>query len=331
MTRREAATGSRPVWARSGGNFTGREVATADERVVLDVPDRYELRATLGVHSTGARDRCVRFQGPLVCWRATRTPQGPATGRYEHLGDTVVVTAWGAGAAWLAEHARALLGLHDDVSGFDELVGEHPYLAPRWRRRSGWRFSRSLAVYESLLPTVCAQKVTGIEAKRAWNGIVDRWGQQAPGPPGLRVPPRPERLAELGYADFHPLGIERKRAEVLRAVAGAAAELDAVAFGSSSDADVVLRRIPGIGVWTSAGVRAFAMGDADAVSYGDYHLPTLVSWSLLRVREGTDELLAELVAPFAPHRGRVIRLLTLTGEMPERRGPRLAPNGLASR
>jgi 3-methyladenine DNA glycosylase/8-oxoguanine DNA glycosylase len=302
-----------------------------DARVVLDVPAGYDLGATLRPYALGRRDRCTRFQGSSIGWRATRTPDGPGTGRYEHRGDTVVVSAWGPGAGWLAEHAADLLGLHDDVAGFDELVAGHPYLGPRWRQRPGWRFGRSHAVYEALLPTICGQKVTGLEAKRAWNGIVDRWGQQAPGPPGLRVPPRPERLADLGYGAFHPLGVERKRAEVIRAVAARGDELDALAGGAPADAEVALRRITGIGVWSAAEVRRLALGDADAVSYGDYHLPDLVSFSLLGRRDGTDELLAELVAPFAPHRGRVVRLLELTGQMPERRGPRMTPNGMRSR
>ena len=47
----------------------------------------------------------------------------------------------------------------------------------------GLRMPRSLAVYEALLPAVLSQKVTGLEAKRAWRGLVRRWGEPAPGPP----------------------------------------------------------------------------------------------------------------------------------------------------
>ena len=77
-----------------------------------------------------------------------------------------------------------------------------------------------------------------------------------PGPPGLRLPPRPE---------------------VLRAVATAADRLDALIEGTVEDAERMLRSMPGIGVWSAAEVRRLALGDADAVSYGDYHLPNLVS------------------------------------------------------
>ena len=44
--------------------------------------------------------------------------------------------------------------------------------------------------------------------------------------------------------------------------------------------DQRLRSIAGVGAWTSAEVRRVALGDADAVSVGDYHLPNMVAWTL---------------------------------------------------
>lgn len=299
----------------------------------VPVADRYELRSTLGPLRLGGRDRCVRFEELSTCWRATRTPEGAAAGRYRHLPAERVVSveAWGPGAAWLVEHAPDLLGVHDDVDGFAELVGADPVLARFHRLRSGMRIGRSLAVFEALVPTICAQKVTGLEAKRAWTGIVDRWGEPAPGPGGLHLPPAPEALSSVGYHELHHLGVERRRAEVIRAVARSAGRLENLLGASAEAADAGLRAVEGIGVWSAAEVRRIALGDADAVSYGDYHLPHVVSWNLLGRRRGSDELMAELLAPFAPHRGRVVRLIELCGRSVPRRGPRLAPNGMRSR
>lgn len=301
--------------------------------VTVTVPDRFELRTTLGQLGLGSRDRCARAQGSDVYWRATRTPVGAATVRYSLLqgaaGREVRVDAWGAGAGAVLDAAPAALGVDAEREAahqaFLAAVAGHPLLGPLAHARSGWRIGAGGSVYEALLPTILSQKVTGLEAKRAWNAVVDRWGEGAPGPYGLRLAPPPERLAELGYHAFHPLGVERKRAEVLRtaAVAAAAGRLDGT--------EAALRRLPGIGIWTAAEVRRIALGDGDAVSYGDYHLPHLVSYSLLAQRRGSDELMAELLAPFAPHRGRVVRLLELAGTFPPRRGPRLAPNGLERR
>ena len=84
-----------------------------------------------------------------------------------------------------------------------------------------------------------------------------------------------------------------------------------------------LRSLPGIGVWTSAEIRQRAMGDPDAVSVGDYHLPNVVGWTLAR-RKTDDAGMLELLAPYAGHRYRVTRLIELGGSAPPRRGPRMS-------
>jgi 3-methyladenine DNA glycosylase/8-oxoguanine DNA glycosylase len=73
-----------------------------------------------------------------------------------------------------------------------------------------------------------------------------------------------------------------------------------------------------------------AFGDPDAVSLGDYHLPHLVSWALAGEARGSDERMLELLEPYAGQRARVIRLLELSGIMPPRYGPRMAPRMIAT-
>jgi 3-methyladenine DNA glycosylase/8-oxoguanine DNA glycosylase len=89
--------------------------------------------------------------------------------------------------------------------------------------------------------------------------------------------------------------------------------------------------VPGVGVWTSAEVAQRAGGDADAVSGGDFHLAAAVGWALTGRRTDDDGML-RLLAPYAPHRHRVVRLLFLTRRaQAPRRGPRLPiPDHLAS-
>jgi 3-methyladenine DNA glycosylase/8-oxoguanine DNA glycosylase len=297
--------------------------------VVIDrlvrVDDGYDLAGTLAPLRLGRSDLTATVVAGEV-WRATRTPDGPATGRYcQRSATDVAVTAWGPGAAWLVEHAPALLGCGDDVSDFGDVARRHPVVHRVARERRGVRMPRSAAVYEALLPAVLSQKVTGLEAKRAWHGLVRRWGEPAPGPRPLWLPPDPAVLATVPYAAMHPLGVERKRAEVLRGVARVAARLDEAARMPLPEAHARLRAVPGIGAWTSAEVGRTALGDADAVSVGDFHLPHTVSWALSGQRGGDDARMLELLAPFAPHRGRVCRLLEMSGLFAPRRGPRLAP------
>lgn len=80
--------------------------------------------------------------------------------------------------------------------------------------------------------------------------------------------------------------------------------------------------VPGVGIWTAAEVACRALGDADAVPVGDFHLPAAVGWALAG-RRVDDAGMLELLAPYAPHRYRVIRLMEISGQgRPPRRGPR---------
>jgi 3-methyladenine DNA glycosylase/8-oxoguanine DNA glycosylase len=67
-----------------------------------------------------------------------------------------------------------------------------------------------------------------------------------------------------------------------------------------------------------------ALGDADAVSVGDYHLPHMVGWALAGEARSSDARMLELLEPYRGHRGRVIRLLVMAGIGAPRYGPRRA-------
>lgn len=66
-------------------------------------------------------------------------------------------------------------------------------------------------------------------------------------------------------------------------------------------------------------------GDADAVSFGDYHVAGDVGWALTGRHDTDDDGLAEILEPFRPHRYRVQRLVELERIHRPRRGPRTAP------
>ena len=61
-----------------------------------------------------------------------------------------------------------------------------------------------------------------------------------------------------------------------------------------------------------------ALGDPDAVSVGDAHLSNVVAFALTGAARGTDERMLELLAPWAGHRARVVRLLERSGITPPR-------------
>lgn len=253
----------------------------------------------------------------------------------ERLGDGVRARAWGPGSAWAVARLGALLGADDNPAA---LVPHDEAVAVAVRRLRGMRIGWTERVQEALVPAILEQKVTGDEARRAYRALVARYGEGAPGGFGLRLPPAPGILAGLPYHAFHPLGLERRRAELLRAVAreserlerlGAAASGPGATDQARAAAYAGLRAFPGIGPWTAAEVGIRAFGDPDAVSVGDFHLPDMVAWALAGEPRGTDDRMLELLEPYRGQRGRVIRLLELAGTQAPRRGPRLAPRRIA--
>ncbi len=177
------------------------------------------------------------------------------------------------------------------------------------------------------MPAVLEQKITGLEAVRVRRRMAFAFGEPAPGPAehltGLRLPPAPDRLAALAYFDLHPVGLERRRAEVIIRLAGRASAIERLATVASADARTRLERLPGIGPWTAAEVARVAWGDPDAISVGDYHIPNLVAFALAGEPRGDDARMLELLEPYRGQRGRVQRLLELSGIRPPRYGPRM--------
>ena len=292
-----------------------------------------DLELTLWPLRRGRLDPSMRF-GPDGVWRATRTPAGPATTHLwaDPADGSVTMRAWGPGAAWALETFPGLVGDGDSLDGFEPGTG---VVGELHRRLRGLRIPRSGAVVEALVPSILEQKVVGLEARRSYARLVRALGEPAPGPAGdprLTVPPSPEVLAATPTWTFHRFGIERKRAETIRRACSYAARLEETVDMDPEDARRQLTALPGIGQWTAAEVAIVALGDADAVSLGDYHLPAQVGWALAGEPEADDARMLRLLEPWRGHRGRVIRLLVASGAGPRsrsqgrsgpgRRGPR---------
>ena len=90
-----------------------------------------------------------------------------------------------------------------------------------------------------------------------------------------------------------------------------------------------LEAVVGVGPWTSGVVALRALGDADAVPIGDYNLPSTVVFAFTGRPRGTDAEMLALLAPFAPHRGRVLCLLAAAGIGAPRFGARRALRRIA--
>lgn len=282
--------------------------------------------AILGTFRRGAGDPTFRrgTRGSFV--RAVRTPEGTATLELQPLvgESSVAATAWGDGGHWVLDQVPDLLGDHDDDA---EFVAHHGLVAEAARRFPGWRVPRSGLVLDALVPAIIEQKVTGQEAFGGYRRLVTRFGESAPGPyavTGLRVPPSAAGWAGIPSWEFLKSSVDSARSTAVVRASRAAGRLEGCVGLSALPARARLGAVPGVGAWTTAEVAQRALGDPDAVSFGDYHVAKNIGWALVG-QEVDDDGLAELLEPYSGHRYRVQRLLELAGAMRPRHGPRMAP------
>jgi 3-methyladenine DNA glycosylase/8-oxoguanine DNA glycosylase len=299
--------------------------ATPEHSGEWSAPYRVDLRAVLGSWSRGSHDPTIRLTADGAAWLASLTPDGPATLRLTVRDEVVRAEAWGPGAAWQVATVPDLLGAHDDPIGFPaDLLPE--LLAPAWRRlAAGWRVPRSRRVLEALAVAVLEQKVTGVQSMGAWRSLLAACGEEAPGPAPdrMRVPPPPEVIRRVPSWQWHAWGVGPRQADTMMRAMAAAGRLEQCADLPLPEARARLGAVVGIGPWTVAEVAQRALGDADAVSFGDYHLAQQVVYVFTGERDGTDEQMAALLEPFAGHRYRVQRIVELCGISRPARGPRM--------
>jgi 3-methyladenine DNA glycosylase/8-oxoguanine DNA glycosylase len=276
----------------------------------------FDLLRTLAPLRHATRDATHRVVDGAL-WRATLTPEGPATYRLVQAGSSVTMTAWGDGAGWVLDGLPDLLGA---PVVFDP---QHPLLVKAHGRHPGIRIPSTRRVVESLVPAVLEQKVTGKEAREAYTTLLRRYGGAAPGPApaGLLVPPPPEVWGRIPSWEWHQAGVDPRRMRTVMAAVRVAGRLEEAVGMSRQDALDRLTAVAGVGDWTAAEVAVRALGDTDAVSVGDYHLAGLVGWSLVG-RPVDDAGMLELLEPWRPHRAIAVRLIELSGHKP-RFGPRM--------
>jgi 3-methyladenine DNA glycosylase/8-oxoguanine DNA glycosylase len=283
---------------------------------VLDIPT---LLAPL---RRGAGDPALRWDPSGVAWLVSNTTDGVGTLALRRTGREVVASAWGPGAGGLLDGVPALLGEGDDDADFQ---AHHPLVADARRRLPGLRLGSVGRVWDVLFAAVLEQKVTGHEARRSWRELCRRFGTPAPGPApdGMFAPPTPKAVLRIQDWEWHRAGLDGARRRTVIAAAQVAHRLEGAVALRGEEGRSLLRRVPGIGVWTAAEVAQRAWGDADAVSVGDFHIPSVVGYALLGHKLDDDGML-EVLAPYAPHRQRAVRYIEASGFRKPRFGPRFA-------
>ncbi len=298
-------------------------VATPDAELTLATSEPRDLAATLGFIRRGSGDPTLHTAaGPGAwrdVWRAQRTPEGVATLRVTVDGRHVRAQAWGPGAHWSVTRTAALIGELDDWSALDALLDRRDdpassALARVRRRTRGLRLTSTGLVLEAAVAAVLEQKVTGVEARRGWRTLVRQHGERAPGPApeGLMVMPDGVGWRSIPDHDWHRAGVGPQRMATIRRVAAVSSSLERLSDGTTSALERALRSIPGVGEWTVAEVLQRSHGHPDLVSVGDAHLPHVIGTWFMGDRADDAGMLA-LLAPWAGHRQRVVRLITSSG------------------
>ncbi|WP_324188594.1 DNA-3-methyladenine glycosylase 2 family protein [Nocardia flavorosea] len=280
-----------------------------------------QLAHTLAPLRRGPGDPCHRIDRDGAHWGVSRMPAGPVTYRLlQTAADTVTAVAWGPGAMEFLDQLGSMLCLDENV---DDFVPIHPTIAAAHQRNPGLRMLRTGRVLEALVPAILEQKVTIVSAHAAWRNLVHRFGEPAPGPApdGMRVPPDAATWARIPSWSYHRANVGPQRWQTIVRAARVADSLERTAALPPAEAARRLRTIPGIGEWTAAETAQRAFGDADALSVGDYHLASVVGWTLLG-RDIDDAEMVEFLEPARPHRYRTIRLLEVSGQA---RKPRFGP------
>ncbi|MEC5190051.1 MULTISPECIES: DNA-3-methyladenine glycosylase family protein [unclassified Arthrobacter] len=293
----------------------------------------FDLSLTLGTLLRGHGDPSIRTAADGL-WLGFTTPAGPATLRLTAAGPradpAIDVQAWGPGACAAADSVPRMLGRDDDWSGFDEpsFHATLPRMVVEARRRNHTvRLPATGRMLDSLVPTILEQKVAVIEARRGYRYLVYRFGTPAPGagtvaPGNLMIQPTAEQWLRIPSWEWHQAGVGPQRsATIMRALRSAAA-LERLAEVPAAEASAKLQTLPGIGVWTAAEVVQRTHGCPDSIAVGDYHLAAYVG-AALTGRRTDDAGMLRLLAPWAGHRQRVVRMIGLSGYRKPTFGPRM--------
>jgi AraC family transcriptional regulator of adaptative response / DNA-3-methyladenine glycosylase II len=168
---------------------------------------------------------------------------------------------------------RRVFDLAADLVAIAAHLAQDPVLAPLVKARPGLRVPGAWDGFELAIRAVLGQQITVCAAVRLAGRLVAAHGELLATPDGAltHVFPRPEALAA---ADLASLGIPRRRAAALSAVA-AAAIVDTHLFEATGDLDDAVRRlrsICGIGEWTAQYIALRQLREPDAFPAADIGL-----------------------------------------------------------
>lgn len=251
---------------------------------------------------------------------------------------------WAAGHEtaihYAVERMPVLLGVDEQsLAGwaeFDELLAQTAHLLPERvvearRRNPGMRFIATGQLVDELLTVVLEQKVTQQQARATWGWLAKAYGDPSPvGDPVPKTSPNPETVLNIPSWEWHRGWVQPFMVRTLQKVASRATALHRLVDKPLDQISTGLNSLPGIGPWTVAETLQRTHGAADYVAVKDFHLAHHVGEALTGRRTDDDGML-ELLAPWAGHRQRIVRLIYASGIRFSRFGPRMAATDFRDR
>lgn len=185
---------------------------------------------------------------------------------HPHLGVTLRGGEIDRGAKAQSQSAlKRLLGLGTDLSGFEAMAAEDPFLNGLVARMRGLRPPRYPTVFEGLVNGVAGQQISLDVCIHLISRLAAAYGQTVAGvPDGLHAFPGPAELAAADPAELKGLGFSLAKARTIvtsaRAVVDGTLDLDALE--EAEDAEVLerLTGIHGVGRWTAQYVMLRGLG-----------------------------------------------------------------------
>ena len=281
------------------------------------LPHPYDLVATTRTLRTGPHDPTSRIASDGL-WRTTHTPEGPVTVRVHVQSDALHADAWGPGAAFALSDLPRWLGLDEPVWAF----APHPVVDDLARHHRGLRGTDTRDPFDALVLTVLMQLVTWQHGAMTWRRLCRTFGERAPGPADLYLPPTPAAIRAAGTWRLESIGIGGKQARTLMEVARVPHVVRRVTDMPTTDAMELLQKIKGVGPWTAATVLGDRLGRPDPIPLGDFHLPNTIAWALAGEARANDARMVALLTPFEGQAYRVIRLVLAAGIGAPKFGPR---------
>jgi len=212
------------------------------------------------------------------CYRRTISLKGHSGSlgvSLDNSGQTLEVRIFFPEPRWLfeiAERLRRMFDLAADPREIAERLVADPLLAKRVENMPGLRVPGCWDGFELAVRAVLGQQVSVSGARTLAGRLVRTFGTQvSTAPPLTHLFPRADVLAG---ADVAVIGLTKKRAETIRALARAVSEGRIVfsALANVEEFQSRLGELAGIGNWTAQYIAMRALGDPDAFPAGDLGL-----------------------------------------------------------